>query len=283
MTLNRPGPSRDQARSLAWSVAGHLALIGLILAGGIVIRQPPPMVELGIKASLVDPRTLARPAPPAPVAEPKPVEEPPPAPQPDPRQAEEERRKADAEQRRQEDEARQAEEKRQADQKRQVELRKQQEKAEAEKKAAEKKAAEEKAAAEKKEAERRRKEEEAKAASAQRRQQEAADLRRQMAEEESLQKATDSGELARYLAVIRQRVERNWARPPSARPGLECDVQVTQIPGGEITGVRFGSCNGDDAVRRSIEAAVLKSSPLPPPDNPALFDRNLRFTFKPQQ
>ncbi len=109
------------------------------------------------------------------------------------------------------------------------------------------------------------------------------DIARQLAEEERLLAATDSGALADYVALIRQKVERNWVRPPSARPGLECEIFVNQIPGGQVTGVRMGACNADDAVRRSIEAAVLRASPLPLPDEAALFERNLRFIFKPEQ
>ena len=77
--------------------------------------------------------------------------------------------------------------------------------------------------------------------------------------------AEQAGLLAQYIAVIRQQVERNWVRPSSADAGLECVVHVTQIPGGEVVGVRLGQCNGDDVVVRSIEAAVYLSSPLPLP------------------
>jgi colicin import membrane protein len=34
-------------------------------------------------------------------------------------------------------------------------------------------------------------------------------------------------------------------------------------------------------VRESIAAAVYRASPLPPPPDPSLFDRNLTITFKP--
>ena len=149
------------------------------------------------------------------------------------------------------------------------------EKKAAEQKAAEKKAAD-KAAAEKAEAQRR-------AAEDKRRRAAQAELDRQLAEEDALLAAADSGALAEYVALIAQKVERNWVRPPSAKAGLECELSVTQIPGGQVTGVRIGNCPADDAVRRSIEAAVLRASPLPMPANQALFDRNLRFVFKPQE
>jgi colicin import membrane protein len=47
--------------------------------------------------------------------------------------------------------------------------------------------------------------------------------------------------------------------------------------------VRVDSCSiNDAALRESVEAAVLRASPLPPPPNPALFERNLELTFAPQ-
>ena len=110
-----------------------------------------------------------------------------------------------------------------------------------------------------------------------------ADLNRQLAEEERLTAAAQSGLLDQYAEVIRQKVERNWIRPPGARAGLDCVVNVKQIPGGEVVDVRVGQCNGDAAVIRSIEAAVLRSSPLPAPPDATLFDRSLRFEFKPEE
>ena len=104
-----------------------------------------------------------------------------------------------------------------------------------------------------------------------------------MEAEERLMAAEQAGLLAQYIGAIRQKVERNWVRPASADTSLECIVHVTQIPGGEVVGVRLGECNGDAVVVRSIEAAVYRSSPLPFPPNRELFERNLRFTFKPEE
>lgn len=104
-----------------------------------------------------------------------------------------------------------------------------------------------------------------------------------MQAEERLMAAERAGLLAEYIGAIRQKVERNWVRPASADASLECIVHVTQIPGGEVIGVRLGECNGDAVVVRSIEAAVYRSSPLPFPPSRELFERNLRFTFKPEQ
>jgi colicin import membrane protein len=43
-----------------------------------------------------------------------------------------------------------------------------------------------------------------------------------------------------------------------------------------------GRCNGDEAVKQSLEAAVLRASPLPNPPDPALFERNLVINFEPR-
>ena len=84
-----------------------------------------------------------------------------------------------------------------------------------------------------------------------------------------------------YAAAIQQHVERQWNRPPSARSGLACEVNVTQSPTGTVLRVQVGECIGDQAVRQSIENAVQRASPLPLPSDMRLFERNLRFIFKP--
>lgn len=72
-----------------------------------------------------------------------------------------------------------------------------------------------------------------------------------------------------------------WVRPASATVGMECVAHITQLPGGEVASVRIGQCNGDSAVRQSIEAAVHNASPLPTPADPSDFEREVRLTFRP--
>ena len=108
-----------------------------------------------------------------------------------------------------------------------------------------------------------------------------AELQRVMAQEDERRRAEESGLLDQYIRLIVNRIEQNWIRPASAQPGLECEVRVIQIPSGDIVDARVGRCNGDDAVIRSIEAAVLKSSPLPRPPLPSLFERTLNVVFRP--
>jgi len=101
--------------------------------------------------------------------------------------------------------------------------------------------------------------------------------------EEHLDQARTNGALAQYQAMIAARIERAWIRPPSAHAGINCQVRVTQVPGGAVTAVQVGSCNGDDALRQSISDAAYRASPLPAPPDPALFDRDLVVTFAPHE
>jgi colicin import membrane protein len=122
-----------------------------------------------------------------------------------------------------------------------------------------------------------------KAADERARQDREAELRKQLADEEH-RSAVESGPLRdSYIARLRNRIQNAWIKPPSASVGLDCLVEVTQIPGGEVTSARVTQCNGDAAARQSIENAVYRASPLPDPPDPALFERNFVFRFKPNE
>ena len=60
-------------------------------------------------------------------------------------------------------------------------------------------------------------------------------------------------------------------------------MDVTQVPGGTVTNVKIGKCNGDAAVVESIRLAVYKASPLPTPPDPSLFERSLTIEFHPDE
>jgi colicin import membrane protein len=95
--------------------------------------------------------------------------------------------------------------------------------------------------------------------------------------------AQNSDAMRRYVFALQSTIQRNFIRPASAVSGIECVINVRQLPGGDVVSVKIGVCNGNDAVRRAIEAAVKKSSPLPQPENQILFARDLRITFKPEE
>ena len=110
-----------------------------------------------------------------------------------------------------------------------------------------------------------------------------AQLDRELSNEQKRLDALRSGALARYTFSLGRKIENNWVQPPSATSGISCVVNVRQLPGGEVISAVVEKCNGDESVRRSVEAAVYKASPLPDPEDPSLFERNLRFVFEPYQ
>ena len=109
------------------------------------------------------------------------------------------------------------------------------------------------------------------------------ELKHQLAEEEHVRAVEASPLRDRYEASLRNRITSAWIKPSSARVGIDCLVEVTQVPGGQVTNARVTQCNGDAAVRQSIENAVYRASPLPDPPDPALFQRNFAFRFIPNE
>ena len=253
-------------------------LLHVVIFGSMIVAfdyaRPTPFTPLAVKATLVQeiPET-----PPPPRVEPEPEPEPvveEPEPEPDNaeelrHQAEEEKRRLDAlleqqrleELKRQEEEERKRKEREEAERKKREEEEKERQRQEAERKRLE-------------DIERQRQENERL-----RRELEAEQRQAELEAEERRFAARNSAEMAAYQFAIAQKVRRNWAVPASAGPETRCSVRVTQLPGGEVVGVNIISCNGDDAVRRSVEAAIRRSSPLPEPSDPDLFDRNLTLNL----
>lgn len=122
-----------------------------------------------------------------------------------------------------------------------------------------------------------------------------AELRQQLEEEDQQQLAAEQkrlaavraqrlrSEVARYTALITQKVERNWIRPADAKSGFSCIVAVQLMPGGGVVRASVIRSCGNAMLDRSVEAAVYKSTPLPVPGDPEIFNefRELQFKFKP--
>lgn len=286
-------PQRGAERSWGLSILLHLTVVGALFGLWYwVSHRPHPVEPLGIEARVVSGDALNSTAtpPPEPVPEPTPAPEPdapaqqapPDAVPPEPGPTPEEVAAQAAE------EARVAEERRVAAEREVAERKAAEDKAERDRKEKERrdkeKAAREKAEkekAEKAERERLAREKAEQEQAEQARQQREDELSAQLAAEEKRAAARNSAAMAQYVGQIASRIERAWIRPPRAITGIECELHVTQVPGGAVTGVKIGRCNGDESVRQSIEAAVYRASPLPTPPDPALFERDLVVTFRP--
>ncbi|MGE5472017.1 MAG: energy transducer TonB [Bacteroidota bacterium] len=100
------------------------------------------------------------------------------------------------------------------------------------------------------------------------------------AESEQRASANKRG-LADYAAKIRGKVRGNIVLPPSIQGNPEALFEVSQLPSGEVLDVKLKRSSGNGALDTAIERAIRKSSPLPKPDNPALFERVLEIKYKP--
>ena len=103
--------------------------------------------------------------------------------------------------------------------------------------------------------------------------------------QEAARSARAMAEAEKYKVLIRQKVSRNWNRPPSSAPGLQCIVRVRLVPGGEVLQATVVRSSGDGPFDRSVENAVYKASPLPLPQDPELFSyfREIEFVFSPEE
>jgi colicin import membrane protein len=303
----------DRWVSIVSSVLLHGALLAAVGYGWWTYKKERPQPTLAIEGMVVDARSVPgvgkqppQPQPPPPVPVPPPPDtqpqvEPDGPPPPTP----EELTKREQQQKEQAD--REALEKQHAEDQKRKEQEQQQEAALAEEKSAEDKRAEDKRAEEKrlaqeqqkaqekaeserkarevaearKRADEKRLEDQKRQADEQSKADREAELKRSLDQEMRTDAARSSGALASWVSQITARIQRAWLKPPSARTGIECVLYVTQVPGGEVTNVRIGDCNGDQAVRESIEAAVYRASPLPPPSDPTLFERDLVITVRP--
>jgi colicin import membrane protein len=154
----------------------------------------------------------------------------------------------------------------------------QQRKAEAER---EKKTAQEKQRKAEAEQKKKAEQEKQRKAEAARQQQAEQALQAQLAEEAAQARAESA--LSEFIPYIQQKVQSSWLRPAGSPPGLSCVIQVKLIPGGEVVSAKVVQGSGDALFDRSVETAVLKASPLPLPDDPAIakYFREINFVFNP--
>lgn len=249
------------------AVALHVLLLALV-AGGVQcsVRPIRPPVITGV---LLDPsrQELAQ------------------------RKRDEQRRQAEAERKRREDEARRQQEKKaeaEAKKKREAEALRQ--KQLAEKKAAQQKAAEKKKAEEA--ARRQQAREQAERAAAVRREaEEQARLERALQEEaarrdaELAARAQAEGErlekIGEWAHALVRHVQANYRKPPSAPDDFSCQVNMQLLPDGTVTNARIVKSCGNPLLDRAVEDAVYRSSPMPRPADPSVFDRDLTINFTP--
>ncbi len=221
----------------------------------------------------VEPSPVPVPAPqPTPPPPPKAISRPEPKPEPPDLQAAEIARKAKQEEERKAKEALDRE-------------RLEREKREAEKKEAERRETE------RREAEKKRQDELKRLAEA-RQAREAQEMKAQAEREKAardarqLALAAEASALSRaeadYIRRIQAKVKGNVTLPPDLVGNPEAVFEVVQLPTGEIIDATLKKSSGVRAYDEAVQRAIQKSSPLPRPNRPELFQRALTLKFRPQ-
>ena len=88
---------------------------------------------------------------------------------------------------------------------------------------------------------------------------------------------------ADYINKIRVKVRGNAILPPGVSGNPEAVFSVEQLPSGEVLSVRLKHSSGNAVWDNAVERAIRMSSPLPLPDKPELYDRNLEIKIRPNQ
>jgi colicin import membrane protein len=245
------------------AVAVHLGFVVFLIFSVTWQNSKPEAVSVELYAP---PAPTEKTAPPKPAPEPpKPPPEPPKpkpeAPKPAPKVEAPQPSKADiALKEKQERERKQKEERE----------RKDVEKREADKRDAEKKKQEEKRLAEVRDRQTR----EADALKAQ------ADRERLMAKQATDAMRTKANDA--YIRSIQSKIKGNVLVPPDISGNPEAIFDVVQLPTGEIIDAQLRKSSGVRAYDEAVQRAIIKSSPLPRPETPELFQRSLTLRFRPR-
>jgi hypothetical protein len=85
-----------------------------------------------------------------------------------------------------------------------------------------------------------------------------------------------------YVAAVKVHIEKHWVRAEPWNESLYCIAKFTQDHSGRVQEVAITECNASFEERYAIKRAILDSSPIPLPDDPALFDPHIQLNFCPR-
>lgn len=103
----------------------------------------------------------------------------------------------------------------------------------------------------------------------------------QAASQAAAQAAARNKALLSYTDRIRAKIKGNIVMPPNMKGNPSAVFDVVQLPSGEVISARLAKSSGVSGWDDAVERAIYKSSPLPKPEDPGLFARNLRLIFCP--
>lgn len=93
--------------------------------------------------------------------------------------------------------------------------------------------------------------------------------------------AANARALATWVDRIRAKIRGNILLPPDLKGNPEAIFDVVLLPTGEVLSAKLRKSSGHAGYDQAVERAILKSSPLPKPDRPELFQRELELRFRP--
>jgi colicin import membrane protein len=275
-------------KTKAWigAILVHVVLLA-VLVFSVRWKQEPAQA---VSADLVLPSPKGQPPaptpppspPPAPSEPVKPAPPPPPPPKVDDTQA----KKADIEKKK---EAEKKQKERETEEKlaKEQALKKEAEKKETLKKEAEKKQADARAKEVIEAKERAAKEQRDEKARQELAEKAAREARERAAAQESAERAAkEAASRARtkaegdWVAKIRNKVKGNTIWPDDDPSNPQAVFDVSLLPTGEVLDVRLVRSSGNSRFDEAVQRGILKSSPLPKPDQAEVFQRSLRLQYR---
>ena len=87
----------------------------------------------------------------------------------------------------------------------------------------------------------------------------------------------------RYIEKIIAQIRPHIIPPSELKGNPEAIFDVVQLPTGEVLSAQLRKSSGNKLYDDAVERAILKSSPLPKPDRPDQFQRELQLKFRPRE
>ena len=107
-------------------------------------------------------------------------------------------------------------------------------------------------------------------------------LRRQMDQEAQGRKDAEmNAKRGEWAVLLTRHIKRNWTRPSDNSGDFSCTVQVKLLPDGTVTYAKIVKSCGNPVLNKSVEDAIFRASPVPRPNDPAVFERDLTINFNP--
>lgn len=281
---------KERKISRALAVAMHVGFI-LLLVFGVAWqkRQSEPAAIVDLWSTMTPPRQEPAPQPdptPAPKAERKPEPKPEPRPKPAPKPEVKPDPKPDIALREKLEKERKAKEQEEIERRKKQELEKKKQALERQREEEKKLKARELAEQKKKEQEKLKLEQQRLAEQAEQKRiaQEKQEIAARLAKEQA---SASAGVVDEFRRRIRDKIRRNIVEPPNLQGNPQVVFEVRLLPGGEIleSSLRLTRSSGVPAYDQAVERAILKSSPLPLPPDPTLFNqfRELKLEIRPKE